>query len=1163
MRVTELAFNLPSKKAETKWLGNVEGASAGWLIAQAASRQAGLTVVICKDTDSALKLESEISFFAAEQDLQILAFPDWETLAYDNFSPHQDIISTRLTTLQQLPLIKQGVIVVPVSTFMHRLVPYDFLVANTLLLSRGQSIDIDRLRSQLVEAGYNAVESVFSHGEFAFRGSIIDLYPMGSEHPYRIDLFDDEIDSLRTFDPESQRSIEQIDQIKLLPAREFPLTKEAIALFKTKWRESFDVTPKNCPIYQDVSNGFAPAGIEYYLPFFFEHTSTLFDYLPDDSLIISEGALESKCHEFWQDVYHRYEERRHDIERPILEPAQLFLNSNQCMGLIKPFRKLQFDVEKVNGNGRTNLSCIAPPRLSVDAQNSRPLQLLEHHIQHNANSRFLFCAESAGRREALLELLSRIDIQPVILESWQQFADAKDQFAICIFPLSRGFSVPDQWQVISESQLFGHQVFQQRRRSKEKNQSELVVRNLTELQLHAPVVHLDHGVGRYLGLETIDIDNQSNEFVKLSYANDATLYVPVANLHLISRYSGTSDELAPLHRLGTEQWSKARQKAAEKIRDTAAELLSIYARRAARKGFSFAAPELEYQRFASSFPFEETPDQQMAIEAVIRDMKSPQPMDRLVCGDVGFGKTEVAMRAAFIAVQANKQVAILVPTTLLAQQHYENFNDRFADSAINIDIVSRFKSAKEQSATLAKLQAGNVDIIIGTHKLIQNDIKFKQLGLVIIDEEHRFGVQQKERLKSLRSEVDILTMTATPIPRTLNMAMSGMRDLSIIATPPAKRLSVNTFVREDEPTIVKEAILRELLRGGQVYILHNEVKTIEKEARELAELVPEARIAIGHGQMRERQLEQVMSDFYHKRFNVLLSTTIIETGIDVPNANTIIIKRADKFGLAQLHQLRGRVGRSHHQAYAYLLTPPVKSISKDASKRLDAISQATDLGAGFTLASHDLEIRGAGELLGEEQSGQIQGIGFTLYMEMLEEAIQAIREGKTPNLDKPLQFGSEINLHIPALIPDDYLPDVHARLVMYKRIASSKNDTDLKELQIEMIDRFGLLPEPTKNLFRITAIKHSADQLSITKIDAGAGSGKIEFGADTQVDPMILVNLVQKQATRFKLVGASELKFNFPMPGPEERFNTVEGLIETLQGKPATKKSPAKTGNRK
>ncbi len=1147
--MTELAINLPNKKADTKWLGGVEGASAGWVIAQAASQQNGLTVVICKDTNNALRLESEIQFFCPSKEIQILPFPDWETLPYDNFSPHQDIISTRLTTLQQLPLIKQGIIVVPVSTFMHRIVPYDFLVANTLLLDKGQTIDPDRLRNQLVEAGYRSVESVFSHGEFAFRGSIIDLYPMGSEHPYRIDLFDDEIDSLRTFDPESQRSIEQIDQIKLLPAREFPLTKEAIALFKTNWRESFDVKPKNCPIYQDVSNGYAPAGIEYYLPFFFDKTSTLFDYLPEDSLIISEGALESKCHEFWQDVYSRYEDRRHDIERPILAPDKLFLNSNQCMGLIKPFRKLQYSIEPVEGAGRSNLKCTFAPQLSVDAQNSRPLLLLEQHIKDNSKSRFLFCAESAGRREALLELLARINIKPKPLDDWQDFTNSDEQFAICIFPLSRGFSVPNQWQVISESQLFGHQVFQQRRRSKEKNQSEMVVRNLTELQLHSPVVHIDHGVGRYLGLETIEIDNQSNEFVKLCYANDATLYVPVANLHLISRYSGTSDELAPLHRLGTEQWSKARQKAAEKIRDTAAELLSIYARRAARKGFSFDAPELEYQRFAATFPFEETPDQRMAIEAVIRDMKAAQPMDRLVCGDVGFGKTEVAMRAAFIAVQSAKQVAILVPTTLLAQQHYENFSDRFADSAINIDIVSRFKTAKQQNATLAKLAAGNVDIIIGTHKLIQDDVNFKQLGLVIIDEEHRFGVQQKERLKSMRSEVDILTMTATPIPRTLNMAMSGMRDLSIIATPPAKRLSVKTFVRESEPAITKEAILRELLRGGQVYILHNEVKTIEKEARELQELVPEARIAIGHGQMRERQLEQVMSDFYHKRYNILLSTTIIETGIDVPNANTIIINRADKFGLAQLHQLRGRVGRSHHQAYAYLLTPSLKTISSDAKKRLDAIAEATDLGAGFTLASHDLEIRGAGELLGEEQSGQIQGVGFTLYMEMLEEAINAIREGKTPNLDKPLQFGSEINLHMPALIPDDYLPDVHARLVMYKRISSSKNETELKELQIEMIDRFGLLPEATKNLFRITSIKHSADALNIIKIDAGVGSGKVEFGNDPKVDPMTLVTLVQKQSTRFKLSGASELRFTLPMPGPEERFNAVEGLIETLAGK--------------
>jgi transcription-repair coupling factor (superfamily II helicase) len=1144
--VTKLPFSIPSKNGDTKWLGNVEGASAGWVIAQAASNQQGLTVVICRDTNSALTLESEINFFAPNSQLQILPFPDWETLPYDNFSPHQDIISSRLTTLQQLPLVKQGILIVPVSTFMHRIVPYSFLVANTLLLDRGQSIDIDRLRNQLVQAGYRAVDNVFSHGEFAFRGSIIDLFPMGSSSPYRIDLFDDEIDSLRTFDPESQRSIEQIDQIKLLPAREFPLTAAAIRLFKSQWRDNFEVSPKKCPTYQDVSNGFAPAGIEYYLPLFFEETSTLFDYLPEDTLIISEGALESKCHDFWQDVYQRYEERRHDIERPILEPNKLFLNSNECMRLLKPFRKLQYSSEPVTGAGRTNLTCSIPAQVSVDAQSSQPLKALEQHIANNKKSRFLFCAESAGRREALIELLARIKINPVLIDNWQQFVADDSRFSISIFPLSRGLSIEKKWEVVSESQLFGHQVFQQRRRTKDKNQSDLVVRNLTELQINSPVVHLDHGVGRYLGLETITIDDQSNEFVKLCYANDASLYVPVANLHLISRYTGTSDELAPLHRLGTEQWSKARQKAAEKIRDTAAELLSIYARRAARKGFAFAPPDSEYQRFSASFPFEETPDQSLAIESVIRDMNALQPMDRLICGDVGFGKTEVAMRAAFIAVQSAKQVAILVPTTLLAQQHYENFSDRFADSAVNIDLISRFKTTKQQTATLAQLQSGNVDIIIGTHKLIQDDVKFKELGLVIIDEEHRFGVQQKERLKSMRSEVDILTMTATPIPRTLNMAMAGMRDLSIIATPPAKRLSVNTFVRESDPAIIKEAILRELLRGGQVYILHNEVKTIDKVARELSELVPEARIGIGHGQMRERQLEQVMSDFYHKRFNVLLCTTIIETGIDVPNANTIIIERADKFGLAQLHQLRGRVGRSHHQAYAYLLTPHIKSVSKDAKKRLEAIEQATDLGAGFTLASHDLEIRGAGELLGEEQSGQIQGIGFTLYMEMLEQAIDAIRDGKTPNLDKPLHFGSEVNLHLPALIPDEYLPDVHSRLVMYKRIASSKNDTDLKELQIEMIDRFGLLPDSTKNLFRVTQLKHRANALDIIKIDAGVGNGRLDFGSDPKIDPMVLVTLVQKQATRYKLVGASQLKFVLPMASPEERFLAVEGLLTTL-----------------
>nr|WP_232349100.1 transcription-repair coupling factor [Neptunomonas qingdaonensis] len=1143
-----MVFPIPTKPGDIKWIGQAHQSAAGLLIAQAALKHQQLTLVISRNSDTASLLENEIHFYSAAQNLQILPFPDWETLPYDTFSPHQDITSTRVSTLKQLSQLTHGVVIVPISTLMHRIAPSSFLQAHSLVLHTGQQLNIDKLRQQLSDAGYRAVDTVNEHGEYTVRGSIIDLYPMGSETPFRIDLFDDEIDSLRTFDAESQRSIDKIEQIRLLPAREVPLTAEAIKKFKHNWRNAFDTDQRRCPTYQDVSNGFAPPGIEYYLPFFFDDTATLFDYLPKDTLIITDGSLEHSCQQFWNDVNNRYEERRHDIERPILPPRAIFTPKEEFFAALKSFRRLQFSSEpaKENSAGRINLPCEETSDLTVNAQSTSPLALLTDFIATHPHDRILFCAESAGRRAALQELLAKANIKPTSVDNWQAFLDNEHDCALTVYPINRGLSISGSMHVISESQLFGRQVFQRRRRARDKDQTDLIVRNLAELAPNAPVVHLDHGIGRYLGLQTIDLDGQTNEFVALSYANDAKLYVPVSSLHLISRYSGSSDELAPLHRLGTEQWSKARQKAAEKVRDTAAELLDIYARRAARKGFAFSDPAEEYQQFVSGFPFEETPDQEMAITSVLRDMISPQPMDRLICGDVGFGKTEVAMRAAFIAAHSGKQVAILVPTTLLAQQHYDNFKDRFADWPVMIELISRFRSGKQQADAIEKLNNGQIDIIIGTHKLLQGDIVFKNLGLVIIDEEHRFGVQQKERLKSLRSEVDILTMTATPIPRTLNMAMSGMRDLSIIATPPARRLAVKTFVRESNSPLIKEAILRELLRGGQVYYLHNEVKTIEKTAEELAALVPEARIGIGHGQMRERELEQVMADFYHKRHNLLLCTTIIETGIDIPNANTIIIDRADKFGLAQLHQLRGRVGRSHHQAYAYMLTPPSKSISKDANKRLEAIAQAEDLGAGFTLATHDLEIRGAGELLGDDQSGQIQGIGFTLYMEMLEEAIQSIKEGKTPNMDRPLHHGAEVNLHIPALIKDDYLPDVHSRLIMYKRISSAKNETELTELQIEMIDRFGLLPETTKNLFRLTSLKLLAEQLGILKLDAGSQSGRIEFEQSPKVDPFTIVMMIQKQPKKYKLEGASHLRFSLEMDDTEQRFSAVENLLKEL-----------------
>ena len=1133
---------LPGAAGKQHW-GNLPGAALSLAVAEAASAAKRFTLLLTADSQSAERLQEELAFFAP--DLPVLHFPDWETLPYDVFSPHQDIISQRIATLYRLPEIKHGVLVVPIATALHRLAPTRFLLGSGLLLDVGQKLDVEEMRARLEAAGYRCVDTVYEHGEFAVRGALIDLFPMGSETPYRIDLFDDEIETLRTFDPETQRSVDRVESIRLLPAREFPLEKKAVTDFRGRFRERFDVDYRRCPIYQDLASGITPAGIEYYLPLFFEETGTLFDYLPGDTQVFSLPGIEQAAEQFWLDARTRYEDRRVDPERPLLPPADIFLPVEDCFARLKQWPRVVVSQEDVEvGVGRERFDARALPDLAIQAKASEPLAALRRFIEEYPG-RVLFCAESAGRREVLLELLARLKLKPLEVANWHEFTASRERLAICIAPLDEGLLL-DQIALIAESPLFGQRVMQRRRREKSRDGGDNVIKNLTELREGAPVVHIDHGVGRYLGLVTMEFDGQAAEFLALMYAEEAKLYVPVASLHLIARYTGSDDALAPLHRLGSETWQKAKRKAAEQVRDVAAELLDIYARRAAREGHAFKDPAVDYATFSAGFPFEETPDQQAAIDAVRADMLAGKPMDRLVCGDVGFGKTEVAMRAAFIAVHSGKQVAVLVPTTLLAQQHYNSFRDRFADWPVTVEVMSRFKSAKEVNEAVAKLAEGKIDIVIGTHKLLQDDVRFKDLGLCIIDEEHRFGVRQKEQLKALRSEVDILTLTATPIPRTLNMAVSGMRDLSIIATPPARRLSVRTFVLEQQDSVIKEALLRELLRGGQVYYLHNDVKTIEKCAADLQALVPEARVGIGHGQMHERELERVMSDFYHKRFNVLVASTIIETGIDVPSANTILIERADKFGLAQLHQLRGRVGRSHHQAYAYLLTPPRKGMTEDAQKRLEAIANAQDLGAGFVLATHDLEIRGAGELLGDGQSGQIQAVGFTLYMEMLERAVKAIRKGEQPNLEQPLGGGPEVNLRVPALIPDDYLPDVHTRLILYKRIASAADEDGLKELQVEMIDRFGLLPEPTKNLMRLTLLKLQAEKLGIRKVDAGPQGGRIEFAADTCVDPLVLIKLIQGQPNRYKFEGATLFKFQVPMERPEERFNTLEALLERL-----------------
>jgi transcription-repair coupling factor (superfamily II helicase) len=1138
---------LPGEKQ--KWTGLHE-AGRSLAVAEAASKHKGLTVFVTKSAQQAAIQSRAIRFFSNQNNLPVFNFPDWETLPYDMFSPHQDIVSARLLALSKLPHTAQGILLVPIATLMHRIAPVDFVSSRTFSYCVGTQLDREHLLRQLSLAGYKRVETVFEHGEFTFRGSIIDIFPMGAKTPFRMDLLDDDIESLRLFDPESQRTLQTVDQIDLLPAKEFPMDKQAINQFLNNWHDTFDHNPDKCPVYRDIKDGIAPQGIEYYLSLFFDQTATLFDYLPSNTQLFTDDGIETAAEHFWGDINYRYDEYCIDPERPILKPNALFLPVDHVFHNIKQFRRTV--LENPKSHLENNDPQIYPvPDVSINAKQTSPLAKLSAFIGENKNQggskRVLFCAESAGRQEILLELLKSIEITPFEVASWDDFLLSTKLHCIIVHPLDQGiFSPSANICLITEGELFGQQVMQRRRRSKVSESPDYVFKSLAELKINAPVVHIEHGVGRYQGLITLEVDRTSQEFLMLTYAKDAKLYVPVSSLHLISRFGGGDQVVAPLNHLGSDRWDKAKQKAAKQVRDTAVELLDIYSRRAAKRGFACEQNEQDYLSFSSDFAFEETADQQDAINAVRKDLLSPQPMDRLVCGDVGFGKTEVAMRAAFTVVSSGKQVVILVPTTLLAHQHLENFRDRFSNWPVTIGELSRFSTGKQQDKTIQDVESGKVDILISTHKLLHAKIQFKDLGLMIIDEEHRFGVRQKEKIKSLRSEVDILAMTATPIPRTLNMSMHSIRDLSIIATPPAKRLSVKTFVRKQESRVVREALLREILRGGQAYFLHNDVKSIQRVADELATLVPEARINIAHGQMRERKLESVMSDFYHQRFNVLVCTTIIETGIDIPSANTIIIERADKFGLAQLHQLRGRVGRSHHQAYAYLMLPEEKKITNDATKRLQAISAADQLGAGFTLATNDLEIRGAGELLGEEQSGHIQAIGFTLYMEMLERAVTAIRNGDKPDLQAALEQGTEVNMHLPALIPDDYLPDVNMRLTIYKRLADCQTTRDLHELQVEMIDRFGLLPTPAKTLFEVTEIKQIGERLGLKKIEAGPNGGRLQFTPKTIVEPITIIKMVQSNPDIFRLQNNDQLSFTMDMDDPKDRFASVHNILATL-----------------
>ncbi len=1111
----------------------------------------GTTLIVTSDTPTALSIELELNYLLAKSAIKVRLFPDRETLPYDSFSPHQDLISQRLETLSRITQAEQSVVIVPVTTLMMRLPPKSYLSSNVFVLKKGDNYQLHDVRQQLTDTGYHLVEQVYEHGEFAIRGSILDIFPTGVNMPLRIELFDDEVETIRHFDPETQRSSTPVDAVRLLPAKEFPTDSSAIEGFRQRYRRRFEVIVKEPEsVYQLVSRNLMPAGIENYLPLFFDEVATLFDYLPKDTQLVTLGDIEKSARAHLQEVETRYEDRRVDPLRPLLAPKELYLLIEELFAAFKPLPRYQFIAPQPDVvAGAVQIDASVLPEVSANHKLKQPLIALQDYAERAP--RMLFSAESEGRREALLELLGKIQLKPALFGHFDEFIQSDAKLGLIVSPLSRGcllgLGKQTAVSIICETELFGHRISQQRRREKQRQISnDTLIKNLAELKVGQPIVHLEHGVALYQGLVTLDTGGLVAEYLQLEYSGGDKLYVPVSNLHMISRYSVGADGEAHLNKLGNDTWAKAKNKAIEKIRDVAAELLDVYARRQARPGESCDINDEEYAQFAQGFPFEETVDQESAIHAVLADMQSPVAMDRLVCGDVGFGKTEVAMRAAFVAVNAGKQVVVLVPTTLLAQQHYENFKDRFADWPVVIEVMSRFRTAKEQTQVLKLLEEGKVDIVIGTHKLLQSEAKFENLGLLIIDEEHRFGVRQKEKIKALRANVDILTLTATPIPRTLNMAMSGMRDLSIIATPPAKRLAVKTFVRESDPATVREAILREILRGGQVYYLHNNVDTIEKCAQDISTLLPEARVVVAHGQMRERDLERVMSDFYHQRFNVLVCTTIIETGIDVPSANTIIIERADTFGLAQLHQLRGRVGRSHHQAYAYLMTPHPKRMTSDARKRLEAIDALEDLGAGFMLATQDLEIRGAGELLGDEQSGHISKIGFSLYMEMLESAVKALKQGKEPSLAQMLNQQCEMELRIPALLPEDYVGDVNIRLSLYKRIASCDSEEALDELKVELIDRFGLLPDATKNLMEMTLYKHQATRLGATKIEVHAKGGSIEFSDDHVIDPGFIIGLLQSQPQIYRMDGPNKLKFILNAETAKDRLALVKLLLEQL-----------------
>ncbi len=1166
-------MDLPKLQAGKRYtLPRPTGSSDALLLARLAEREQAtgrLLAIVCADATDAQRLIDEIAFFKPE--LHCAMFPDWETLPYDTFSPHQDLISERLATLWRLynhgkgrPEDTTDIVLIPATTALYRLAPPAFLAAHTFSFKVNQKLDEAQFRSQLTLAGYNHVTQVVSPGEYAVRGGLIDLFPMGSPVPFRVDLFDNEVDSIRTFDPDSQRSLYPVPEVRLLPGREFPMDEDSRKLFRQRWRELLEGDPTKSRLYKDIGNGVATAGIEYYLPLFFEQTATVFDYLgagtEQAATVVLHGELEPALQRFWQDTKERYRLAQGEPDRPPLPPESLFLGIEAFFGLANGHAQLA--IRPGNAEGLAEFDPL--PELTVVRGADDPLAKLKDHVR-NTQHRVLLLAESDGRRESLLDFLRASSVIPPAFDSLAEFQASDEKLGIATAALNTGFAWTEEGlDFVTETELFAAGPSTRRRKKQEQTSDvESLIKDLSELKVGDPVVHASHGIGRYRGLVNMNIGGQlqddgtpeMQEFLHLEYADNAVLYVPVSQLQLISRYTGVSADEAPLHKLGSGQWDKAKRRAAQQIRDAAAELLNIYARRAAREGHAFRFSPRDYEQFANDFGFEETADQRAAIHAVVQDMVSPRPMDRLVCGDVGFGKTEVALRAAFVAVTGGRQVAFLAPTTLLAEQHYQTLVDRFAKWPVKIAEMSRFRSGKEITAALKGITDGSVDIVVGTHKLLSQDTKFKNLGLLIIDEEHRFGVRHKEAVKALRAEVDVLTLTATPIPRTLGMALEGLRDLSVIATAPQRRLAIKTFVRNEDKGVIREAVLRELKRGGQVYFLHNEVETIENRRARLEELLPEARIAVAHGQMPERQLEAVMRDFVAQRSNLLLCSTIIETGIDVPSANTIVISRADKFGLAQLHQLRGRVGRSHHQAYAYLMVPDKESLTKQASQRLDAIQAMEELGSGFYLAMHDLEIRGAGEVLGENQSGNMLEVGFQLYNEMLGEAVRCLREGKEPDLLSPMSATTDINLHAPALLPDDYCGDVHMRLSFYKKLATAKKTEQIDALMEEIVDRFGKLPPQAQTLIDVHRLRVISQPYGVVKVDAAPHLINITFRKDAPVDPMKVIELVQKNR-HIKLAGNEKLRIERELPDPKARAHLVRDVLRSL-GAPRTEGAPA------